>query len=308
MAEAKQNRAGKPKTKRPLEAISVDNADKSKLDFTDPNSCEQLQVSDIEMVFENGTLYANAAMLVKTSAFFKGVLLDSWHSTARNEFHRCVFPMSDPKIGGVRFKEVAIPVLYLAYGDFKSSCEAIRGLFSDVKILDEFLTFADKIIWPSLVGVIHQAVLHREATCPQIYPVLKAHSKYGKLQGLLLNISTARKWCLEEVYFLNLFLTDSVRSYSSDEFKNVTTAEDVDFYLTSIAIREPIPARKLLALKLLFLFNRDTLCDCLDAEIVTSNWTAAEICEAAHWSMLPNHPKLMLKILKAINDSLNPKK
>jgi hypothetical protein len=296
-------------TKRPAEPLSINNEPKeSGLDFTNPNSSHQLQVSDLEFVFTNGTLYANAAILLTLSdTFFKGLIVDSWQSMKRNEMNRLVYNMSDPALCGMQHYQSMLPIFHLAYQQ-SSTMEAIRELFKSLPMLDEFLTFADKIGCNNLVANIHAALRSRIDNYTEIYPILKKHSNFGKLPGL--NVPTKDlPCCLEQSFFLDFFRADvinpagiySARKLYLNMFEPSTGVEDVQFFWDTCCSQvENI--QRLHSLKLLFLFNKAALVATVE-KFDLNRWNTSEICTIARQTRTYDTPALMEKLLKHITSS-----
>ncbi len=290
--------------KRLIEVISVADASNRDLDFTNPNSSDQLQIADIELIFENGTLYANAAVLITTCDFFRGMLLESWQSTSRNEMHRCVYPMADPKLGVSKAHQVILPVLYLAYGKRAETLRAIEDLFLTPPLLDDFLNFANKIGWTALINSIHQALVERVDNYTEIYPVLKKHSNYGQLPGLLSGGPKTPVNSLEVSFFATWFTPGALspkknakRRPHIEMFEAVTDEEDVRFFYNTYCGDKRNEDFHLQSLRYLLLLNKPALIANLE-KLDLSIWSVAEWCSITQWSNTCTTPALMSLILK----------
>lgn len=308
---ADQEQSKNPKAnggkKRPNEMISIPEEPKGALDFTDSNSTLQLQVADIEFVFTDGTLYANAAMILSLSdILFRGMIVDTWKTMERNDLHRVVYNMSDPAFCKLTKYRSILPVLYLAYGRPVVATRCIKDLFVDAAVFDEFLTFADKIGCQALIGLIHKAIAERKDNHIAIYPVLKKHSKHGKLPGLVEPQIIGTSICLEASFFSNFFRKenlnppkDATRKFYLDMFEDITDAEDIQFYWDNFSSPQDASTRSY-ALHFLLLFNKKALIDTID-KFDLKRWTNAQICSSAQWAQTYTIPLLMEKLLRHVN-------
>jgi hypothetical protein len=300
--------------KRPASVVDLTTPDESALDFTDPNSTDILKVSDIEFVFLNGTLYANAAMLVNTCDFFKGVLVDTWQSTDRNDCHRCVYPMHEAKIGGPYHKEVMFPLLHLAYRNKQSCIKAIHSLFEEPKLFEEFMSFVDKIGWKQLHPLIHDALTHRPHHNPEIYPILKCYSAYGTKPNFLrfseptspgLAGSTAkdeRPVFLELSFFTNIVnsMVQRPPSFQIGMFDGLVDVEDVKFFNKYFCDPRVTTGIRIAALMVLLILDRKHVKTCLTELDLHKN----HIALACQKAQVYKDEELMKTILGILSDML----
>jgi hypothetical protein len=298
--------------KRTVTLVDTTATDESALDFTDPNSTEILKVSDIEFVFLNGTLYANAAMLVNTCDFFKGVLVDTWHSTNRNELHRCVYPMHDTKIGGPYHKEVMLPLLHLAYRNQKSCIKAIQSLFEEPKLFDGFMTFVDKIGWKQIHPLIHDALTYRPNHNLHIYSILKGYSTYGTKPNFLKTTSLDNQGPSDSTIFLELsFFTNIINSmihrsssFQVGMFNGLVDVEDVKFFNKFFCDPRLTAAIRSAALMVLFILDRKHVKACLTELDLQKNFNCHQIVVACQKAHVHKDEELMKMILVIIADML----
>ena len=298
--------------KRAVQVIELISHDDSALDFSDPNSSEMLRVSDLEFVFTNGTLYANAALLVKTCDFFRGVLVDTWHSTGRNDLHRCVYPMHEARIGGPLHKEVMLPLLHAAYRNDKSCITTIQSLFEEPKLFDEFLTFVDKIGWPDIHQLIHKALLYRPENSPSIYTILKKHSNFGSRPNFvvigvmatdMLEVPSSQEGvCLEASFFTNLAseMWKKTRKINIGMFDGLLEVEDVIYYYKQFCEGQRERGSRLAVLKVLFLLDRDVLKSCIIELNLGKIFSPYEIVHCSQRTWVTKHQGLMDKVLLVV--------
>jgi hypothetical protein len=312
---AESKPVGNGGTKRPLPAEEQPIPETPALDFMDLTCSSQLQLADLELVFCNGTLYANAAILVNSGQYFHELILQSWKRD-RNEHNRLVIPFGNAE---PRHYETLLPLLHLCYnqGSPYNTLKSIETLFDTPLLFDEFLTFIDGIIHPTLIEMTHRALEGRNSTRPDIYPILKKHSEYGKKPGLLRpglggNIPNATpNQCLEKSYMdcyamtslhVNFRNQEPRKQLSINMYRHNTDAEDIKFFHNLYCLPTCIIQsnhERLNRLRQLLLFNTESLISVMP----TLNfvlWTNDEISDAAFYTKAYEIPLLMKAILEVM--------
>lgn len=287
-------------SKRTNDEISTIDITKEFLDFSDSKATHP---SDVELIFDNGKLYVNAFILKRKFKFFESLLLDAWNSTIPNKDQRREFLMA-PQSNN--YCESIIPFLHHAYGDDIATKSSIQDLFKTIgerlpnvkqSSFEQFLTFLSKAEAPSMLKILHASIQTNTILYPDMYSILKKWSKYGKLPALVLNGIS-----LEYSYFI--CINKGSAKLFIDMFKGKTDTDDVEFYINTFCIQPASHNQKTDYLKILLLFDRQSLLDSGE-KLQLNLWSRDQIIVAANWANVYSNEQLTRKLFSYVASLIN---
>ena len=290
------------KKKRPIDETSIGPTEKlgannNIVDFTNPKSSHQLQVSDIEFVLEDGSIYVNACTLLKSCELFNRLILDNWEKLPRNKDNRIMFNLKE--LGIVRYRSAMLPFLYQTYGLFNEVRPAIEKLFdeSNIFIFDDFLAFTGKVVCARLVSTLHICLVERKQCDFHIYPILRKYSNYGKLQ--VLNTSMGGDIItVEHSFFRNLVDGVLPGSNLSTFHRKIFGKLDLEYYYGNFCLNSAKGSKaRNVALAYLFLFDTRLLLD--NINLIDFNlWCVKIIMKLTLWAHIYKNSVMMEHILR----------
>ena len=253
-------------------------------DFTKLESWHTFVVADLEFhCRDHVTLYANASHLTHIP-YFRNLFTD-----CKRESGRMIIDISE-------MHHIVIRVLlYQAYGFPKHAAGIICRTMQNENslVIDEMLTFFDKIIYDPSVQLVYEAIDLLKSCPVSILPILIKHSKYGNAKPF-----TNGFQCFERAFLQRMEILIGERNVPV-VLVSVATEELIKYYLSLEY------SNRQTKLEMMLSMGADNLAKVLTSTYLT-RFPVSELVQFMYEYYVHEHPKLCQIFIEALHSSKIP--